>query len=192
MKNLYMPVLVLILLTSCLGYKELPVEYDYSYHGNFKKYRSFDIMKPVGIEDSTMVNAIVEKSIISRMKFLGYRQTETRPNLIIGFKMYSDSLRFNGYDQPDIEEWIKNQSEDIQYDSRKLDLKTGTLLIQFFDRRQNRSIWQGYATTLYGSINFNNDRHLRNAVISILDKYRFMAEGFSEGNPATAQEKELQ
>lgn len=192
MKNLYMPVLVLILLTSCLGYKELPVEYDYSYHGNFKKYRSFDIMKPVGIEDSTMVNAIVEKSIISRMKFLGYRQTETRPNLIIGFKMYSDSLRFNGYDQPDIEEWIKNQPEDIQYDSRKLDLKTGTLLIQFFDRRQNRSIWQGYATTLYGSINFNNDRHLRNAVISILDKYRFMAEGFSEGNPATAQEKELQ
>ncbi|MEQ1587703.1 MAG: DUF4136 domain-containing protein [Cyclobacteriaceae bacterium] len=190
MKKLYMPVLVLILLTSCLGYKELPVEYDYSYHGNFKKYRSFDIMRPIGIEDSTMVNAIVEKSIISRMKFLGYKQTETRPHLIIGFKMYNDSLRFNGYDQPDIEEWIKGQSEDVEYDARKLDLKTGTLLIQFFDRRQNRSIWQGYATTMYGNINFNNERHLRNAVISILDKYRFMAEGFSEG--AVAQEKELQ
>lgn len=192
MKKLYMPVLVLILFTSCLGYKELPVEYDYSYRGNFKKYRSFDIMRPVGIEDSTMVNAIVEKSIISRMKFLGYKQTETRPHLIIGFKMYNDSLRFNGYDQPDIEEWVKSQSEDVEYDARKLDLKTGTLLIQFFDRRQNRSIWQGYATTVYGSINFNNERHLRNAVISILDKYRFMAEGFSEGNTATVQEKELQ
>lgn len=192
MKKLYLPVLVLILLTSCLGYKELPVEYDYSYRGNFKKYRSFDIMRPIGIEDSTMINAIVEKSIVSRMKFLGYKQTETRPHLIIGFKMYNDSLRFNGYDQPDIEEWVKSQSEDVEYDAHKLDLKTGTLLIQFFDRRQNRSIWQGYATTMYGSINFNNERHLRNAVISILDKYRFMAEGFSEGTTAAAQEKELQ
>ena len=192
MKSFYLPLFLLILLSSCLGYKELPVEYDYSYRGNFKKYRTFEIMRPIGVSDTTMVNAIVEKSIISRMKFLGYRQTETRPHLIIGFKMYTDSLRFNGYDQPDIEEWVKNQTEELSYDQRKLDLKTGTLLIQFFDRRQNRSIWQGYATTLYGSINFNNERHLRNAVISILDKYRFMAEGFTEGNTASIQEKELE
>jgi len=184
-----MPALVLVLFTSCLGYKELPVEYDYSYRGNFKKYKTFEMMRPVGSNDTTMVNEIVEKSIVSRMKFLGYRQTDSRPHLIIGFKMFNDSLRFNGYDQPDIEEWVKNQNNDLDYDPRKLNLKTGTLLIQFFDRRQNRSIWQGYATTLYGSINFNNDRHLRNAVISILDKYRFMAEGFTEGNTASAQEE---
>lgn len=184
MRKLYVP-LLLVVLTSCLGYKELPVEYDYSYKGNFKKYRSFDIMRPVGTEDSTMMNDIIERSIVSRMKFLGYRQTESRPHLIIGYKMYNDSLRFNGYNQPEIEEWVKSQNENLEYDSHKLHLRTGTLLIQFFDRRQNRSIWQGYATTLYGSIDFNNDRHLRNAVISILDKYRFMAEGFSEGTATT-------
>jgi hypothetical protein len=188
MKKIYFSALIVVFLSSCLGYKELPVEYDYSYKGNFKKYRTFEIMRPVGVEDTTMVNAVIEKSIISRMKFLGYKQTDNRPHLIIGFKMYDDSLRFNGYDQPEIEEWVKSSKEDIEYDARKLDLKTGTLLIQFFDRRQNRSIWQGYATTLYGGINFNNERHLRNAVISILDKYRFMAEGFTEGN--TAQVKD--
>ncbi|HCZ36282.1 MAG TPA: hypothetical protein DHV26_10200 [Cytophagales bacterium] len=190
MRKFYILVLLPVLLGSCLGYKELPVEYDYSYRGNFKKYRSFDIMRPMGLNDSTMINEIVEKSIVSRMKFLGYRQTESKPHLIIGFKMYSDSLRFNGYDQPDIEEWVRVQKEDEKYDSKKIDLKTGTLLIQFFDRRQNRSIWQGYATTLYGSINFNNERHLRNAVISILDKYRFMAEGFVEGTQ-TAEVEDL-
>lgn len=191
MRKFYLLALLPILLGSCLGYKELPVEYDYSYKGNFKKYRSFDIMRPMGMNDSTMTNEIVEKSIVSRMKFLGYKQTDTRPHLIVGFKMYADSLRFNGYDQPDIEEWVRAQKEDEKYDSKKLDLKTGTLLIQFFDRRQNRSVWQGYATTLYGSINFNNERHLRNAVISILDKYRFMAEGFGDGNPATAGADDL-
>lgn len=181
MKRFYLPILLLILLSSCLGYKELPVEYDYSYQGNFKKYRSFDIMRPIGLEDSSMTNVIIEKSVISRMKFLGYRQSEHRPHLIIGFKLYYDSLVFNGWNQPDIEDWARYQSDKLDYNPQKFNLKKGTLLIQFYDRRQNRSIWQGYATMLYGDIDFNNQRHLRNAVISILDKYRFWADGFIEG-----------
>jgi hypothetical protein len=105
--------------------------------------------------------------------------------------MFNDSLRFNGYNQPDIEEWVKSQNDNIDYNPQKFTLNTGTLLIQFYDRRQNRSIWQGYATTMYGSIDFNNSRHLRNAVISILDKYRFWAEGFIEGATAANQENDL-
>lgn len=183
MRNLVAPLFLVILLSSCLGYKELPVEYDYSYRGNFKKYRTFEIMRPIGLVDSSMMNLVIEKSIISRMRFLGYKQSEHRPHLIIGFKMYTDSLKFNGYDQPEIEEWMKSQNADLNYDSKKLNMKSGTLLIQFFDRRQNRSIWQGYATTVYGGIDFHNNRHLKNAVISILDKYRFWADGFIEGAP---------
>jgi len=191
MKKLYLAIVTLILFASCLGYKELPVEYDYSYKGNFKKYRTYDIMKPAGVPDSTMTNDIIEKSIIARMKFLGYKQNTSKPHLIIGFKMFTDSLKFNGYTQPEIEEWVRTQNENIDYDQQKFNLSSGTLLIQFYDRRQNRSIWQGYATTQYGSIDFNNSRHLRNAVISILDKYRFWAEGFMEGATATSSENDL-
>lgn len=180
MKIVYGFLAVLVVLTSCLGYKELPVEYDYSYKGQFKKYRTFEIMRPSG-DDPMMTNPTIEASIISRMKFLGYRQTSNKPHLLISFKMYPDSMRFMGYNQPEIEEWIKNQNDNIEYDKKKLELSTGTLLIQFYDRRQNRSVWQGYATTLYGPIDFNSQRILRNAVISILDKYRFWAEGFIEG-----------
>ena len=191
MKKVYPSIITLILFASCLGYKELPVEYDYSYKGNFKKYRTFDMMKPAGPADSTMTNEVIEKSIVARMKFLGYRQNSSKPHLIVGFKMFNDSLKFNGYIQPDIEDWVKNQADDIEYDPQKFNLNSGTLLIQFYDRRQNRSIWQGYATTQYGSIDFQNSRHLRNAVISILDKYRFWAEGFMDGATATADEKDL-
>jgi hypothetical protein len=180
-----------VLFASCLGYKELPVEYDYSYKGNFKRYRTFDIMKPAGPADSSMMNTVIEKSIIARMKFLGYRQAANRPHLIIGFKMFNDSLKFNGYAQPDIEEWMRSQKEDLDYNQQKFYLSTGTLLIQFYDRRQNRSIWQGYATTQYGEIDFQNSRHLRNAVISILDKYRFWAEGFIDGTTVSSQENDL-
>jgi hypothetical protein len=148
-------------------------------------------MKPAGPADSTMMNEVIEKSIIARMKFLGYRQSTSKPHLIIGFKMFSDSLKFNGYSQPDIEEWVKSQNEELDYNQQKFYLNSGTLLIQFYDRRQNRSIWQGYATTQYGEIDFQNGRHLRNAVISILDKYRFWAEGFIDGTAVSSQENDL-
>lgn len=180
MRKSYTPLVALVLFTSCLGYKELPVEYDYSYKGNFKKYRTFDIMTPSGVNDSSMSNALIEKSILSRMKFLGYRQTENKPHLLICFRMFPDSLLFNGYNQPEIEQWVASRDENLNYDPKKLDMKTGTLLIQLYDRRQNRSIWQGYSTELYGTIDFSDNRNLRNAVISILDKYRFWAEGFME------------
>ncbi|MEQ8303665.1 MAG: DUF4136 domain-containing protein [Cyclobacteriaceae bacterium] len=186
MKRFYYLIIFVVFLSSCLGYKELPVEYDYSYAGTFKKYRTFDLMRAVGQEDSTMTNQMIEKSITSRMKFLGYRQTERRPHLIVGYKMFTDSLNFNGYDQPDIEEWVKGQDTNLDYDPLKYNMKSGTLLIQLFDRRQNRSIWQGYATTLYGGIDFQNQRHLKNAVVSILDKYRFWADGFVEGRSSNA------
>lgn len=181
MKKFSLYFLFILFLSSCFGYKELPVEYDYSYHGNFKRYRTFNIMKPIGLLDTTMSNEVIEKSIISRMKFLGYKLSDTKPHLIVSFKMFSDSLKFNGYNQPEIEDWVKSQRVDTDYNPKKLNMSSGTLLIQLYDRRQNRSIWQGYATTLYGGIDFNNQRHLRNAVISILDKYRFWAEGFVEG-----------
>jgi hypothetical protein len=182
MSKFYLFAIVLVCFTGCLGYKEMPVEYDYSYKGNFKKYKTFDIMRPAGLADSSMINTTIERSILSRMKFLGYKQTDNKPHLLVSFKMFSDSLRFNGYTQPEIEAWVTSSREDIDYDPKKIQLKSGTLLIQFYDRKQNRSIWQGYSTDLYGTINFSDSRTLRNAVISILDKYRFWAEGFIEGN----------
>jgi len=69
MTNIY-PILLVAVLSSCLGYKDLPVEYDYSYKGNFKKYRTFELMKPLGVNDSTMSSEVIEKSITARMKFL--------------------------------------------------------------------------------------------------------------------------
>lgn len=182
MRKVFVYAIVFALCTACLGYKEMPVEYDYSYKGNFKKYKTFDIMRPSIVVDSSMTNTTIERSILSRMKFLGYRQTENKPHLLVSFKMFEDSMKFNGYNQPEIERWVTESKEDISYDPKKLDLKSGTLLIQLYDRKQNRSIWQGYSTDLYGAIDFRDKRTLRNAVISILDKYRFWAEGFIENN----------
>src|ERR1700712_5412670 len=119
MKKIYVLLFFVTLLSSCVGFKEVPVEYDYSYKGTFKRYKTFEIMRPVGFVDSTMTNDLIEKSILARMNFLGY-------------KMFKDSLMFNGYNQPDIETWVKSSTEDLEYDQHKYKLKKGTLLIQFY------------------------------------------------------------
>ena len=172
----------LLLTAGCFSYKELPVEYDYSYKGRFTKYRTFDLFEQPTIDgDSSMEQGIIEKTIIARMKFQGYKQRKEKPNLLIAYKIFYDSLNFNGYNQPDIEDWVKYYDEDQEeYNVKKLNMKKGTLLIQFYDRKQQRSIWQGYATSNFGNIAFDDERKLRAAVISILDKYRFLAEGFLE------------
>ena len=174
---------VIVLLAGCLGYRELPVEYDYSYNGRFDKYRTFDMMNSGTIsEDSSMFNPVIENSIMARMKFLGYKQTSRKPNLLVGYKIFYDSLNFRGYAQPDIEQWMEHfRYSEKDYNSQKVNMKSGTLLIQLYDRRQERLIWNGYATHLYGPIEYQNERQLRNAVISILDKYRFFADGYLEG-----------
>lgn len=177
--RLFIPLLLLLILSSCLGYKELPVEYDYSYNGRFKKYRTFDLMQQATASiDSTMYNPIIESSILTRLKFLGYRQTDKKPNLLVSYKIFYDSLNFKGYEQPEIEVWVDRPSLAKDYNDKEIKMQTGTLLIQLYDRKQEKLIWNGYATSLYGAIEYENRRQLRNAVISILDKYRFFADGY--------------
>ena len=172
---------VLILTTGCFSYREYPVEYDYSYHGKFKKYKSYAFLDDVSLDgDFGITNEIIEKVISDRLKVQGYKYKQEKPNLLVSYKIYYDSLNFRGYDQPAIEDWVRKSRVRDDYDERTYNLKKGTLLIQLYDRKQERSIWQGYATGVYGNIYFNNERQLKIAVRSILDRYQFLAEDFME------------
>jgi hypothetical protein len=169
------------LVSGCFSYREYPVEYDYSYHGKFKKYHSYAFLENANPEyDSSVSNAIIEKVIKNRLAVQGYKYKSVKPNLLVSYKIFFDSLNFQGYDQPDIEEWVRYSKTTIEYDKHRYTLKKGTLLIQLYDRKQDRSIWQGYATGVYGNIYFNNERQLKIAVRSILDRYKFLAEDFME------------
>ena len=184
MKVLFSPIALfslLLIITGCFSYREYPVEYDYSYHGKFKKYHTYAFLqnaKPTF--DSSMSNAIIEKVIKDRFAVQGYKFKAEKPNLLVSYKIYFDSLTFQGYDQPKIEDWVKYSRTSVDYDKHNYSLKKGTLLIQLYDRKQDRSIWQGYATGVYGNIYFNNERQLKIAVRSILDRYKFLAEDFME------------
>lgn len=171
-----------LMVAGCFSYKELPVEYDYSYRGRFDKYNSYDFithtLKTTGSREESL--DLVKNSIESHMDFLGYKLKDNKPDLLLSYSIFYDSLNFQGYQQPNIEEWMKQQERDLTYDKLKFNIPKGTLLIQVFDRKQNTAIWQGYATDRFGQVNYVDERDVRNAVRSILNKYQFFANGFLE------------
>ncbi|MEX2335870.1 MAG: DUF4136 domain-containing protein [Fulvivirga sp.] len=176
-----------VLMLGCFSYRELPVEYDYSYKGRFDKYNSYDfLIQGENLELTNGSREIIHSAIESHMDFLGYKKKNSRPDLLLSFRIFVDSLNFRGYNQPKIEDWMSKKDPDLEYQRLKIGMKEGTLLIQIFDRKQKSSIWQGYATDYYGHVNFNDFRDVNNAVKSILNKYQFFADGFLE-----AQQKAL-
>ena len=192
MKQVKAIFLSLIFLSGCYSYREYPVEYDYSYHGKFKKYKSFSFFhNDSATPDSTVSKEVIENIIKSRLQTQGYKYNEDKPNLLVSYMIYYDSLNFRGYDQPDIETWVKyeNLEKEEEYNPHKYDLRKGTLLIQLYDLKQERSIWQGYATGMYGNIYFNNERQLKIAVRSILDRYQFLAEDFMANKEFILEDK---
>ena len=171
---------LMVVMSGCFSYKELPVEYDYSYRGRFDKYNSYDFINQEENKAGYRVqlSGMIQNSIESHMNFLGYKIKDRKPDLLLSYTVYMDSLSFRGYEQPEIEDWMEKRDRDLEYDQQKLSIPRGTLLIQVFDRKQNVSIWQGYATDSYGQVNFADEREVRNAVRSILNKYQFFADGF--------------
>jgi hypothetical protein len=177
------PLFALFLLFSgCFSYKELPVEYDYSYRGRFDKYDSYDFITQTmnSASNRAQSSILIQEAIEGHMNFLGYKLRDKKPDLLLSYSIFYDSLNFRGYQQPSIEEWMQQQERDLDYEQLKFSIPKGTLLIQVFDRKQNTAIWQGYATDKYGQVNFMDEREIRNAVRSILNKYQFFANGFLE------------
>lgn len=170
-----------LFLNGCFLYQELPVEYDYSYQGKFHKYKTFDFM---GLEYSPDMNGsdLIENSVISHMKLLGYKLKNRKPDLMISYRVFNDSLKLRGYNQPEIDVWAKTSKKNLDYSPKQLKLNNGTLYLQIYDRKKESPIWQGYATQQYGRIDFTSERQVKNAVRSILDKYQFFAEGFLTEN----------
>lgn len=173
-------IIFLIVLSSCMR-REYVLEYDYDYKGNFKKYSSFNFMRNAKIDQDSAELAykpLLEEVIKNRMEILGYKLSEDKPRLLVAYSIFYDNMKFRGYLQPELEKWVEKATDEDAYDPVKLELKEGTVLVQLIDTKKNNTVWQGYASGVFGYSYANNERHIKRAVRSIFDQYRIMAEGF--------------
>ena len=177
--------------SGCMSFYENRVESDYSYNGNFRKYKTFNFMGyKKNDTDSSHHLAIVENAIRARMSLQGYRFSDNKPDLLVSHKIFYDDLLFKGYNQTEIDVWLANGKvieeevdeetgeEKKEYDPVRYNLTKGTLLVVLIDRKHNRAVWQGYSSGLLGNKEFNNEAYLKKSVRSIFDKYKVFTEGY--------------
>lgn len=167
-------------LVSCLGSKDYLVESDYSYSGNFKKYKTFSFIDQQRFDqDSIIPEDLIMRNITNRLSVLGYERSDNKPNLLIGFRIYYNDFMFNGWEQPEIELWLEEKGYvKEEFEKIKYRLKEGTLIILLVDRKQNKTVWQGYNSGLIDVSSLDNERFIRGSVRLIFDKYRVFAEGY--------------
>lgn len=169
---------LLIFITSCLSYEKYVVESDYSYLGKFKRYETFDFLSDANYSNQESgQDTTLRRAISSRMKLQGFKQEIRNPSLLVTYKVFYDDFSFQGYTQPELEQWIRYEDDELEYDPVKYSLRQGTLLIIFLDRKKETAVWQGYASSLFGNQQFDNDRYLKRAVRNIFDQYRLFADG---------------
>ncbi len=180
LKDLIVGIILIAGLGSCFSSRDYVVESDYSYSGNFKKYKTYAFFNYYKhAQDSLVPDDLIKEAIKYRMSLLGYEEDEKNPNIIVGYKIFFQNFNFKGYDQPDIQEWLK-QNSDLKevYDPIKYKLLEGTMFIFLVDKKMNRAIWQGYNSGLIDPTYIDNEKFVRGTIRTIFDKYRIFAEGY--------------
>ncbi len=197
MKVLIFAIVSTFLICSCSRY-DYVVESDYSYTGKFNRYRSFGFGTNQTFAGDDEDKAVLEKSLTKVLQAWGYKYNEQKPDLVVVYTIFFDDVNLKGFVQPQFQSWltqnfisgkvlIRKDSLDNDSDYRssvslreeynevEYDLKQGTILVSFYDRKRKGTVWQGYASGVFSTDDQANERIMRSAVIQILDEYKLIA-----------------
>ncbi|SNR69453.1 DUF4136 domain-containing protein [Hymenobacter mucosus] len=181
-----------LVLSGCLASREARVESDYSFAGQFRRYRTYEFINGEGLaSDTSHLGEAVRDAIRTRMKVQGYKPARRRPDLLVNFRLFEGDMRFRGYQQPDFTRWIKTgyvEDEETPTDQRqgyspvRMLLSEGTLLVTLIDNQTNRAVWNGYASGVSVPPGPQGEVVLRRSVRSIFDQYHVFTEGYLQSN----------
>lgn len=195
MNRLKYGIALIIMISSC-RFTEVEVESDYSYTGKFNRYKTFSFVENQTFSGAEEEKGLIEHNISRILQSWGYKYKENRADFLICYDFYFDDVNMRGYNQPEFHRWVKSrfgnelltpQSEadslskveevrrrDEKYNSATMSLKEGTIFITFLDRKRDQSVWQGYASGVFGDDVYHNERKMRAAIIRILDEFRLI------------------
>lgn len=169
-------VLIAFVVAGCsLGRKKIFVEHDYSYETNFKDYTSYTFLECE--RDTNNLCTEIYEAIRRQMQARGYKLTAEKPTLLVNYGIFYDNLRYQGYMQPVIKNWVDTENDGFRYEPIKYALDKGTLIVSLIDATSDQVVWRGYASGIFkGTDNPNN--YYRNVVRRIFDQYPLFAKGY--------------
>ncbi|SFQ61489.1 DUF4136 domain-containing protein [Hymenobacter arizonensis] len=185
---------ILLTLTICAGFggcmtaRESRTESDYSYSGNFRRYRTYNFMQSQGlVSDTSRLGQVLREAIQQRLQVQGYRESTKRPDLLVNYRVFEGAINLRGYNQEELERWVAQHEGDDEetppesrhtYQPVRRLLTDGTLFVTLVDARSQRAIWNGYTSGVDVPDNARAEAVLRRSVRSIFDRYRILAKGY--------------
>ncbi len=204
-KNSLAKLIVLtVIISSCVSHRDYIIDSDYSYDGNFRRYKTFDFIKNAN-EDTLHNRELIKETMMNRLGAQGYKKSSTKPDLLIMYKIFYDDFYLRGYNQPKFETWVgadsfvdtkqprskatavanlddyddyEEQSRPGEYLEQRYCMHEGTLLVVFYDRKRKKTVWQGYASGVFSRADYRSDRHIKAATSKIFNEFRLLADGF--------------
>ena len=184
---------LLILTASCFSSKDYVTDYDYNYTGSFKKYKTFDFVESPEL-DKTIISPVLNATIGARLGSQGFREQVSKPDLLVSYKIFTDSIRYRGYVQPEFDYWMnrtgytfrndegeieREQEKDETYNMVRYSQNKGMLVIYVIDSKKGNTIWQGYTAADFDLASPNFSADITRAAYRVMNEFKIVNK-FSE------------
>ncbi len=174
--------------SGCFSQKDYVTEYDYNYQGSFKKYKTFAFVESNEF-DSSLVSPVLNATIGARLGSQGFREQDEKPDLLVSYKIFTDSIKYRGYVQPEFDYWLnrrgttyrdnegelaREQEKDETYNQVKYNENDGMLVIYVIDSKQGNTIWQGYTATKFDFESPDFQADITRAAYRVMNEFKIL------------------
>jgi hypothetical protein len=189
MKKIYFLFALIVAISSgCFSQKDYVTEYDYNYQGSFKKYKTFAFVESNEI-DSSLASPVLNATIGARLGSQGFREQDEKPDLLVSYKIFTDSIKYRGYVQPEFDYWLnrrgttyrddqgeiaREQEKDETYNQVKYNENDGMLVIYVIDSEQGNTIWQGYTATKFDFESPDFQADITRAAYRVMNEFKIL------------------
>lgn len=191
MKKLSLFSLILLLLVSaCVTQKDYIADYDFNYSANFKRYKTFGFIENPSGDDDEYIK-VIKRSITTRLGSQGFKFEQEKPDLLVNYKVFTDEVKYRGYDQPNFDYWLQrkgalvteedeelkdeDKDKDENYKNVKYAQNNGMLVIFVIDNKKGNTIWQGYTPAVFDQLSPEVNTDLTRATYKIMDQFRVLS-----------------
>ncbi|MBS4071880.1 DUF4136 domain-containing protein [Algoriphagus aquatilis] len=179
---------LLVLTASCFSSKDYVTDYDYNYTGSFKKYKTFAFVESPEL-DTTVISPVLTATIGARLGSQGFREQESKPDLLVSYKIFTDSIRYRGYVQPEFDYWMnrtgytfrndegeieREQEKDETYNQVRYSQNKGMLVIYVIDSKKGNTIWQGYTAADFDLASPNFSADITRAAYRVMNEFKIV------------------
>ncbi|MDR7129988.1 hypothetical protein J2X69_002335 [Algoriphagus sp. 4150] len=188
MKNTCSFLILIFICSGCFSSKDYVTNYDYNYQASFKRYKTFAFVVPTE-KDTSIISPVLSATIGARLGSQGFRENDTKPDLLVSYKIFTDSIRYRGYVQPEFDYWLKRvgtvpetdegeldkeQEKDETYNQVRYTQNQGMLVIYVIDSKRGNTIWQGYTAANFDldSPHFQSD--ITRAAYRVMNEFKVL------------------